>query len=106
MQQKFSEVLSSEQTQAGTQRLKLQHQRRKKAANEILRKQKLERSQLIQQLNQFYTKSNMITFVQKKLKRYLQNEQNSINIKLLDLDFPFLHHSSFLSLQKDKNHNL
>ena len=83
------------------QRLTKQHQWRIKAATLILRKQRLCRNQLIQQLNQLGTNSNMIKFVQKK--KHLQHQKNLHNNKLQDLNFPFLHHSSFMSLQKDKN---
>ena len=52
VQQLFSEVLSSEQTQAENERLRIQHQKRIGAANQFLRKQELQRNQLLQQKKQ------------------------------------------------------
>ena len=51
-QQHFSEFFSSEQTRTEFERLRLQYQQRKEAVNQLLRKQELERNQLIQELNQ------------------------------------------------------
>ena len=56
-QPKFSEILSWKQTQADNERLQLQHQRRIEAANQISRKQELERDQLTQHLNQIDTEN-------------------------------------------------
>ena len=50
-QKQFSEAFPSEKTQAENEQSQLQYQRRFEAANQILRKQELERSQLIHQLN-------------------------------------------------------
>ena len=55
LQQRFSDVFSSEQTQAENESSRLQRQREIEAASHILRKQELERNQLIQQSNQFDT---------------------------------------------------
>ena len=52
LQQQLSEVFSSERIQAENERLRLQHQRRIEASNELLRKKELERNQLIKHLNQ------------------------------------------------------
>ena len=52
LQQQFSEVLSSDQTQAEIERLKLQHYKKIEAATQFLRTQELQRGQMIQQLNQ------------------------------------------------------
>ena len=51
LQQQSSEIFPSQRTQAEIERLRLQHQRTIEAANQVLRKQGLERNQLIQQLN-------------------------------------------------------
>ena len=70
MQQQFSEVFSLEQTQAENERLQLHYQRWIEAANQILRKQRPERKQLIQQLNQldtaFQTDNNHREITKKK----------------------------------------
>ena len=54
MQQQLSEVFSSEQTEAESDRLRVQ--RRTEAAIQTLRKRELERNQVIEQLNQLDTK--------------------------------------------------
>ena len=50
--QKISEAFPLEQTQATIESLKLQHQKLIEAANQLLRKQQLERNQFLQHLNQ------------------------------------------------------
>ena len=55
MQPHFSDAFSSQQTQAANERLRLQHQRRAESENQLIRKEELERKQLIQQLNQLGT---------------------------------------------------
>ena len=57
LQQQISEFYSSEQTQTTAERLRVQHQGRIEAANQILQNQDLEGNQLIQQLNQLDTKN-------------------------------------------------
>ena len=53
LQQQFSEVLSPGKIYAGNEHLRLQHQQRRiEAVSKLLRKQKIERNLLIQQLNQ------------------------------------------------------
>ena len=52
MQEQICEVFSSDQTQAENERLRSQHQRRIEAASQKVRKQELERNQIILQLNQ------------------------------------------------------
>ena len=52
LQQHFSEFFSSEQTQVENERLRLEHQRRIDAANQIVQKQELDRNQWFKQLNQ------------------------------------------------------
>ena len=52
LQQQFSEVFPSDQTQTGSERIRLQHQRRIEFANQLSRKHELERNNMIQQLNQ------------------------------------------------------
>ena len=51
LQQKWTEVFSKKQTWAENVRLKLQHQRRIEAANQMFQKQELEWIQLLQQMN-------------------------------------------------------
>ena len=51
LQQQFSKRFSSEHTQTENERLRLRHQKRIEAASQLLRKQELQRNQLIQQLN-------------------------------------------------------
>ena len=52
MQQKLSEDCSLDQTQVKNERLKMQNQKLYEPANQLLRKQKLERIDLLQQLDQ------------------------------------------------------
>ena len=54
-QQHFSEVSSSEKTEAENPLLRLQHQRGVGAAIHLLRKKEMEPNQLLQQLNQLDT---------------------------------------------------
>ena len=58
LQQEISESFFSEQTQTKIEHLRLQHQRRSKAAGQVLQKQELERNQLIKQLNQPNTENH------------------------------------------------
>ena len=57
MHRETSEVNSSKQTEAENERLRLQHQGRIEAVNQCLRKQELERNQMIQQLHHFKTEN-------------------------------------------------
>ena len=68
MQQTFSEVLSSERTQAEKYRSRLHFQRRIGAANQILREKELERNQVLQILNQLHTENQHDDILQKILK--------------------------------------
>ena len=52
MQKQFSEISSSEQTQTENKCSRLQQEPRIEPANQIIRKQELERNQLIQKLSQ------------------------------------------------------
>ena len=106
LQQQFSELFSSEQTQTANERLRLQHQQRIEAPNQLLRKQELERSPFLQQLNQLDTEVQHDDIPSKKLNWHLQHQNSYHHIKLQDLSFPLLQHSSFMLLQKDKNEHL
>ena len=75
LQQQFSEVFSAKQTQTENERLWLQHQRRIKAANQLLRQQDLERNQLIQQLNQPDTNPTWQCYSGKCGNNYFNNKK-------------------------------
>ena len=49
---------------------------------------------------------NMIIFLRQRLNFYLQHQEKYHHNRLQELKFPFLHHSFFMSLQKDKNERL
>ena len=70
------------------------------AEKQKIRKQELERNQLIHQLDQHGTKiQHDDVHLEKTQKRYHYN-------KLTDLNFHFLHHSPLMLLHKDKNEHL
>ena len=75
LQQHFSAVFSSEETQTEIEPSRLQHQRSIEAANQFLRKQELERNQLIQQFNQ------RDTDIQYNIVRSEKNSTDTFNIK-------------------------
>ena len=101
--QNFLEVFSSEQTQAEAERLRIQHQRRIQAANQLSLKPELERNQFLQQKNQLDTEIQLDSFAPESIKMIPSTSKRYHHNKLQDLNFQFLHHSSFMSLQKYKN---
>ena len=96
LQQHFSEFFSSQQTQAEIERLRLQHQQRIGAASQNSRKQELERNHFIQRLNQADIEIQHVNFTLETTKIIASTAKMYHYNKLQDLNFPFLHHSSFI----------
>ena len=96
IKQGISEEFSLEQTQSEKERLKLQHQERIDAANQFLRKQKLERNQLLQQLKQpdILVQDDYISL--QNTQMVPSTSKNHHYNKLLDLSFQYLVHSFFM----------
>ena len=106
LKQHFSAIFSSEQIETEFERLRLQHQQRFEAANQSLRKQEMERKQLIQQLNQLVTEIQHDNILSEKTQLIPSISKKYHHIKLQDLKIPILHHSFFMLLQKVKNKHL
>ena len=100
LQEELPESFSIEQNQAEIERLKMQHQKRIKAATQLSGNQGLERNWLLQQLNQ------LDTVVQDDFAKLERTESiRSPSEKVLsqqDLDFEYLICSFFMLLQKCK----
>ena len=95
-QREPSEVFAFEKTQVENERLKLQHQKRIEASNQIKRKQELERNPLLQQPNNFFTvlQNNYITLKNTQMIPWTPKKDHQS--ELVDLNFHYLFHSSFV----------
>ena len=101
VQQQFFGIFSSEEAQTENECLRLQPQQRIGAAKHLLRKQELDRKHL----NQLDIEIQHDNIPSVKAQLLIQHQKRHQHNKLQDLNF-FLHHSFFMSLQKDKNEHL
>ena len=98
----FCESFTLEQTPSDIDCLRLQHQQLVEAANQIEGKQELEHNQRLQQLNQFDSEKRNCRSLLDFSNLNQQQQKNYHHNKLIDLSFPFLLGSFFISLEKDE----